>query len=51
MALPENYSDGERIVALITEKERLDAEMSEVEQEWLQLVDEREALEAEARDA
>lgn len=46
MALPHNYSDGERIVALIADKERLEAQRDEEEQTWLLTVAEREALEA-----
>ena len=51
MARSENYSDGERITALIAEKERLEGEMQEAEGRWLSLVDERERLEAEIANA
>jgi ATP-binding cassette subfamily F protein 3 len=51
MALPENYSDGQRIVTLLGQKEDLETKMHETEQSWLSLVDEREGLEAGGSDA
>lgn len=51
MALKENYSDGERITALIKEKERLEQQLHQAELAWLALVDEREQLEREVAGA
>ncbi len=51
MALKENYSDGERITALIKEKERLEQQLHQAELAWLALVDERELLEREVAGA
>ncbi|MGE4584080.1 MAG: ABC-F family ATP-binding cassette domain-containing protein [Sphaerochaeta sp.] len=47
MALPENYSDADKITSLIQKKDTLSLQLSEQEENWLSLSLEIEALEAE----
>lgn len=46
MALPENYSDAQKITRLVKQKEQLTAELEKQEEAWLELTMEIEELEA-----